>query len=279
MKNDWYCRLLGSELGPLSWAELCAMVRDQSLIGDDLVRQGEEGEWTKANLVNGLLARAETAPPHPSAPSGDRDVASLDLMSLENLDDEPVDSPDCDVAAAEITNEIADSETDSMPQPAVVPIPRRLPTAGMDDVFSRSRDVIQSLSRRNQALIAAGIFLVIGVGWFVSRQSRATYRAAYLEVQRLHRHWQQAQAEPLDQAADEVFRSKLHEQRQRVVEQLAGVSASSAGGAVRDAATLLGELIELSDASENATDRSQKTAIEKRFHDSMRQARQGLFDE
>lgn len=317
MSDEWFCQIFGNVLGPLSWGELSAMARDKSLMGDDLVRQGRDGEWTKANLAEGLFPRAKTEPPQSPVTSSDQNAVAVDSTWLADLDDVPVSLPDTTQTPDEeepvnllsrdregvVTGkdlrplprgrgsinskklrenteaEIAITDVDAGPYLAESLAKRPLPTPRTETIFSRSRDVLRSLSRRNQTLLVAVVLLVIGVGWFLSHQRRVTYRAAYLEVQRLHRHWQQAQAEPLDPTAAEAFQQKLHEQLRRVIEQLAGIRAGSAGGAVRDAATVLGELIELSNASEKATDRSQRTALETHFHDSMRQARQGLFAE
>ncbi len=290
MSDEWFCQIFGNVLGPLSWGELSAMARDQSLMGDDNVRQGRDGEWTKANSVEGLFPRAKTAPTQSPAASGDQTAVAVDSMCLAQLEDAPITPPRwaqmpdvetlLEVDVAEITAaKITNADADLMPRPAEIPARHPLPTAIREPIFSRLRDVVRSLSRRNQMLSVAVVVLVVGVGWFLNHQRRVTYQAAYLEVQRLHRHWQQAQPEPLDPVSAQAFQQKLHEQRRRVIEQIAGSRASSAGGAVRDAATVLGELIELSNASEKSTDRSQRTALEMHFHDSMRQARQGLFAE
>ncbi|MFM9962599.1 MAG: DUF4339 domain-containing protein [Planctomycetaceae bacterium] len=281
MSDEWFCRILGSVLGPLSWDELSAMAREQSLISNDFVRQGREGEWIKANSVEGLFPRVRTDPPQPTAASGDQTAVAVDALCLAELDDSPITAqiPDAETLLEIAESVIADADADSMPPPAKIPARPPLPITNTESIFTRSHDFLRSLSRRNQTGLLIVVLLVVGVVWFLSHQRRVAYRAAYAEVQRLHRHWQQAKAEPLDPASTDAFQQKLNDQRQRVVDQLAGIRAGSAGGAVREAATVFGELMELSNASDRATDRSQRAALEKRFHDSMRQARQGLFAE
>ena len=55
MTSDWYCRVMGSELGPLSGAQLLEMVRSHQLTQEDSVRKGPTGEWVGAYRVKGLF--------------------------------------------------------------------------------------------------------------------------------------------------------------------------------------------------------------------------------
>lgn len=55
MAADWYCRIAGAELGPLSSQQLRALADDGRLRADDEVCQGREGKWVQASRVKGLL--------------------------------------------------------------------------------------------------------------------------------------------------------------------------------------------------------------------------------
>ena len=54
--DDWYCRSLGQEIGPLSFDELLAMVNNGEIAGDDSIRQGQRGQWERANEIAGLFS-------------------------------------------------------------------------------------------------------------------------------------------------------------------------------------------------------------------------------
>lgn len=52
---QWYCRLMGDELGPLTSAQLLEMARSRKLTPEDYVRKGAEGAWVGAYRVKGLF--------------------------------------------------------------------------------------------------------------------------------------------------------------------------------------------------------------------------------
>lgn len=67
-----YLRLLGEELGPLSWAELEELVRRGTLGGDDAVRREEESLWVPArhfSELRSLLAAPSDSAVAPAAPA------------------------------------------------------------------------------------------------------------------------------------------------------------------------------------------------------------------
>ncbi|NQT17184.1 MAG: DUF4339 domain-containing protein, partial [Planctomycetes bacterium] len=73
MASQWFCRVLGQEMGPLSFQDLAEMVRAGTLTDNDPVRRKESSEWTPAGEVIGLFRAAkseaaETAPPDSEAP-------------------------------------------------------------------------------------------------------------------------------------------------------------------------------------------------------------------
>ncbi len=55
MANEWYCRIMGEEWGPMSAEELMAVARWGRLTRDDIVRCGKTGTWIRAELVRGLF--------------------------------------------------------------------------------------------------------------------------------------------------------------------------------------------------------------------------------
>ncbi|MHB1038446.1 MAG: DUF4339 domain-containing protein [Pirellulales bacterium] len=67
MTAQWYCRLGGREVGPLSSQQLLAMSHKGQISPDTPVRQGETGSWVAARSVKGLFSetpkKAATRPP------------------------------------------------------------------------------------------------------------------------------------------------------------------------------------------------------------------------
>ncbi len=58
MAAEWYCKIAGAELGPLSAQQLKALAADGRLRPSDEVRQGSDGKWVPASRVKGLLGSA-----------------------------------------------------------------------------------------------------------------------------------------------------------------------------------------------------------------------------
>jgi GYF domain 2 len=55
MSAQWFCRIMGEEWGPMSAMELCAVARRGRLTRDDVVRNGFDGDWVRAETVCGLF--------------------------------------------------------------------------------------------------------------------------------------------------------------------------------------------------------------------------------
>ena len=55
MQAEWYCRVMGSELGPFTSSQLLEMARMHRLSPEDFVRRGLGGAWTAAYRVKGLF--------------------------------------------------------------------------------------------------------------------------------------------------------------------------------------------------------------------------------
>ena len=58
---QWYCRLMGDELGPLTSAQLLEMARGHKITPEDYVRKGADGNWVGAYRVKGLFDEDSTA--------------------------------------------------------------------------------------------------------------------------------------------------------------------------------------------------------------------------
>jgi hypothetical protein len=62
MSNEWYCRIMGDELGPMSPDELLTVARWGRLSRDDVVKNGPNGTWVRAEIVEGLFEDSITQP-------------------------------------------------------------------------------------------------------------------------------------------------------------------------------------------------------------------------
>jgi hypothetical protein len=54
--DQWYCQLLGQELGPLSFDDLLKFAEDGELSADDEVKLGAAGKWRKVGSIGRLVA-------------------------------------------------------------------------------------------------------------------------------------------------------------------------------------------------------------------------------
>ena len=55
MATQWYCRLMGTELGPFTSKQLLEMARSHQLMPDDSVKKEADGMWVAAHRVKGLF--------------------------------------------------------------------------------------------------------------------------------------------------------------------------------------------------------------------------------
>lgn len=86
--DEWYCQSLGTEFGPMPWAELRRLAALQELSAGDLVRQGRAGAWVRAETVAGLPVSlaGEFAEPGLAAVVGDGGTALGGLDEFEFVD-------------------------------------------------------------------------------------------------------------------------------------------------------------------------------------------------
>ena len=70
MPSQWYCKVLGQEVGPVGFPEMAEMVRAGTLKQDDQVRRKGTTQWIPARDVIGLfrVARKESAQPAEPTP-------------------------------------------------------------------------------------------------------------------------------------------------------------------------------------------------------------------
>jgi GYF domain 2 len=61
MAAQWYCRLMGTELGPFTSNQLLEMARSHRLMPDDSVKKEADGMWVAAHRVKGLFDDASAS--------------------------------------------------------------------------------------------------------------------------------------------------------------------------------------------------------------------------
>ena len=61
MATQWYCQLMGTELGPFTSKQLLEMARNHRLMPDDSVKKGAGGMWVAAHRVQGLFDDASAS--------------------------------------------------------------------------------------------------------------------------------------------------------------------------------------------------------------------------
>ncbi len=69
MAKPWYFQVMGSEVGPLTSAELMEKVQIGQIQPDTLVRSGKDGKWVPADRWKGLLPSKEEKSEPPPAPT------------------------------------------------------------------------------------------------------------------------------------------------------------------------------------------------------------------
>ncbi|OHB80009.1 MAG: hypothetical protein A2W31_11080 [Planctomycetes bacterium RBG_16_64_10] len=77
MPVEWYCRLMGAEMGPFTAAQLLEMARSHQLTPEDMVRRGADGEWMAGYRVRGLFdpqTWARTIPANVPPPAAVKDA-------------------------------------------------------------------------------------------------------------------------------------------------------------------------------------------------------------
>jgi len=55
MANQWYAKVMGEEIGPMTGGQLKQLAAKKHLSPEDLIRKGESGNWTSADRVKGLF--------------------------------------------------------------------------------------------------------------------------------------------------------------------------------------------------------------------------------
>jgi len=91
--TEWFCQVMGSEVGPLSQRQLVDMVRQHQLNPEDLVRRNTSG-WVPAFEVKGLFEAAAkpVAPVAERSPPSEESDAKQSVPQTESEESRLADS-------------------------------------------------------------------------------------------------------------------------------------------------------------------------------------------
>ncbi len=81
MASEWFCRIAGAELGPLSAQQVKAMAAQGRLHPDDVLRRGSDGPWLPAGRVKGLFPADQSAVEAPAAPAAAEGPAAVPAVA------------------------------------------------------------------------------------------------------------------------------------------------------------------------------------------------------
>ncbi len=97
--DDWFCQMLGQELGPLSFRELVDYAEQGQVTADDLVKLGANGKWRRVGSIGRLVAVLPyQEQPTPVAPrsmnlADSREVEVPRIPNASPVKMQPVPSP------------------------------------------------------------------------------------------------------------------------------------------------------------------------------------------
>lgn len=88
MAKEWFFQVMGSEIGPVSSAELKQRVQRGQIQPDTLVRAAPDGKWQSADRIKGLIDPPAAAPP--PAPKADKPVSNFQIAMTDTTDNIPL---------------------------------------------------------------------------------------------------------------------------------------------------------------------------------------------
>lgn len=91
--SEWFCEILGEQLGPMPWKELVYLAERGNLRGDHRVRQGTHGDWGPAGEVAGLPVADVGQRPERGALADEPEAFELGTADREGLFQQLVATP------------------------------------------------------------------------------------------------------------------------------------------------------------------------------------------
>lgn len=210
--DSWYCEVLGAELGPMSWEDLCLLARRGNLNADNRVRRGGNADWIRAASVAGLIAASdqtsddadfELADAQPLAPPASLDVDfEIDAPKPEakrtghvEYADGDIDSPALEAPSPALSSSLPppriphEAATSGAPPPAVSalrskhPTPPNRPQARLAPSNSPRASISLQLPPRLIGAVAATVVLAaLSWGGYLAYQRLGTQGPDYRQV-------------------------------------------------------------------------------------------------
>ncbi len=87
--EDWFCQILGQELGPLSFNDLLRFAESGELSADDQIRFGADGKWRRVGSMGRLVAVL----PYQPAPPTKQSKSSIDIVQVQDKSAAPAPKP------------------------------------------------------------------------------------------------------------------------------------------------------------------------------------------
>jgi hypothetical protein len=288
-ESAWFCEVLGTELGPMSWKELSLLAERGTLRGDARVRCGG-GQWVEASSVGGLVQRPEGAAAHLGGPpnvaplrettsvrgtEGDKGVPPTiahDRSEQPSESSEPVKQ-----ASVAMTKTAASpaAPTFSAPlaavHPGANPKPAAVPKKAVKNVSPRStpRPPVAFQFPVRPLAVVAGILLVACGGYFgfarlKSRSARPDFQQVAVLYQQTYEQIKQFRGHPQKQSP-----TGLQFQVSRTVSalrtQLNRLPGDSSAGRLAEAATQLEQMLADCQAAADSAEASRFAHSEQRF--------------
>lgn len=125
MVAEWYLKVAGKELGPLTAQQLKRMAGKGQLSPDDPVRQGSDGPWVSAARVKGLLPGAGS----PAAQSNSNGMPVAKPLEEPPRKPKTRSRAGAKPAATPVAKPLAEPVASPAPTPPVAAPPRAAPTA------------------------------------------------------------------------------------------------------------------------------------------------------
>lgn len=168
MASQWYCQVLGEELGPIPWPDLVEMVRSGTVGRSDLVRREASGPWEQAEKVVGLFRAARD-----SGLGGDGEQASSNGRRAERPVPSNVSAPD---SVDALNSGQKASHSGAKRKPASADVATTLLNSLANGQDEEARGDVSPVRSRWWLKGLMGItlvgMLVAGAGWWGTRQSQ-----------------------------------------------------------------------------------------------------------
>ena len=294
--DQWYCRIMGSEMGPMPFERLQELAEQSSLLPSDQVRQHPSTEWINSGSIDGLFPPSperDIEPHEPTHSESTPDYSDL-LASAPDADicgdtESPEPSHDDSIEAL-IAAELAvpDRDRPSPPVPAAINEPAQaqlasepaellpLPEMPRRTIHSRVLRRLPDWSAGTWMRVGGVVAVLLTILLVFSGQRRANHRVAFDELEQLHRHIQQAQTAGYDASHWADFRDHCVRKQMQIRSDILEAGTGSAGSDLLTAADAIPQLIdELNPAESNPSSDTRSRAV---FHEAMRNARRRLYD-